>query len=216
MEGSDFNSLPENCISDILSFTTPGDACRSSAVSHEFKSVINSDILWERFLPLDYEKIISESVSPIDYEIIPTKKDLYFSLCNGILTGGGCQVSRGSSTPRCLLVGNLGVNQLPIVSEKTNVGHLIIQFGENAQKLDAQPAELMVAIKNEISIGKGYLRPRDNEEEVTNDYRVAHVRADGWFEIELGDFYVNAEDDGDVILKFLTWSDYDWKRGLIV
>ncbi|XP_047951284.1 F-box protein PP2-B11-like [Salvia hispanica] len=72
-----FARLPEDCISEILSYTSAVDASRSSAVSKELKSVAQSDVVWERFLPLDYQEIISKAVSPLKYA---TKKDLYFSL----------------------------------------------------------------------------------------------------------------------------------------
>ncbi|KAF8394160.1 hypothetical protein HHK36_020366 [Tetracentron sinense] len=47
----DFNVLPEGCISNILSLTSPGDACRSSLVSSIFRWASESDIVWEKFLP---------------------------------------------------------------------------------------------------------------------------------------------------------------------
>ncbi|KAG6423028.1 hypothetical protein SASPL_113411 [Salvia splendens] len=72
-----FARLPEDCISEILSYTSAVDASRSSAASKELKSVAQNDVVWERFLPLDYQEIISKAVSPLKYA---TKKDLYFSL----------------------------------------------------------------------------------------------------------------------------------------
>ncbi|KAG8372754.1 hypothetical protein BUALT_Bualt12G0099700 [Buddleja alternifolia] len=70
--------LPEGCVSNIISFTSPKDACRASAVSLGFKFAVDSDLVWERFLPSDYQDIIARSVSPIAYS---NKKDLYFILC---------------------------------------------------------------------------------------------------------------------------------------
>lgn len=72
-----FARLPEECISTILSLTSPMDATRFSIVSHRFKSASDSDNVWERFLPPDYQQIISTSASPVSYA---TKKDLYFTL----------------------------------------------------------------------------------------------------------------------------------------
>ncbi|BBG92326.1 phloem protein 2-B12 [Prunus dulcis] len=68
--------LPAECISHIVSCTTPQDACRSSLVSHLFRIAADSDIVWERFLPQDYKEIISSSLNSL------SKKDLYFHLCN--------------------------------------------------------------------------------------------------------------------------------------
>ncbi|KAF8388382.1 hypothetical protein HHK36_027048 [Tetracentron sinense] len=56
--------LPEGCISYILSFTSPADACRLSLISSTFLSAAASDAVWERYLPSDYQEIIPRSVSP--------------------------------------------------------------------------------------------------------------------------------------------------------
>lgn len=81
--------LPEDCISLVLSLTSPQDACRLSLVSPEFRSAAKSDVVWIRFLPSDYEDIISRSVSPV---IFSSKKDLYFRLCESpLLVDGGAR-----------------------------------------------------------------------------------------------------------------------------
>ncbi|CAA2975747.1 F-box At2g02240-like [Olea europaea subsp. europaea] len=87
-----FARLPEECISTILSLTSPMDATRFSIVSHRFKSASDSDNVWERFLPPDYQQIISTSASPVSYA---TKKDLYFTLCHSsiLLHEGNTSVS---------------------------------------------------------------------------------------------------------------------------
>ncbi|XP_021282218.1 putative F-box protein PP2-B12 [Herrania umbratica] len=78
----DLNALPQDCIAAVLSFTTPCDACRLSAVSTTFKSAAESDAVWESFLPSDYRAIIPSSLA--------SKKALYLSLCdNPILIEGG-------------------------------------------------------------------------------------------------------------------------------
>ncbi|KAK7356767.1 hypothetical protein VNO80_16043 [Phaseolus coccineus] len=72
----EFEGLPEGCIADILSRTTPMDACRLSLVSKLFHSAADSDAVWERFLSSDYHSIISQSLLP-NY---PSKKALYLAL----------------------------------------------------------------------------------------------------------------------------------------
>ncbi|XP_019229353.1 PREDICTED: F-box protein SKIP3-like isoform X3 [Nicotiana attenuata] len=82
-----FRLLPEGCISEIISFTSPKDAATSSAISRGFKSAAESDVVWGKFLPSDYQHIISRSNSLL---VSPSKKELYFSLCDSpILTDGG-------------------------------------------------------------------------------------------------------------------------------
>ncbi|XP_045809077.1 putative F-box protein PP2-B12 [Trifolium pratense] len=77
---AEIQDLPEGCIADILSRTTPLDACRFSLISKTFRSAADSDAVWNRFLPSDsnfIDSIISQSPSLAN---IPTKKALYLAL----------------------------------------------------------------------------------------------------------------------------------------
>ncbi|XP_077229232.1 putative F-box protein PP2-B12 [Tasmannia lanceolata] len=82
----DLCSLPEGCISQIISLTSPKDASRSSVISSIFRSASDSDVVWDKFLPSDYSEILSRSVSPVEFS---SKKDLYFRLCHPILIDEG-------------------------------------------------------------------------------------------------------------------------------
>ncbi|MCL7026681.1 hypothetical protein MKW94_017487 [Papaver nudicaule] len=82
--------LPEGCISEILSLTSPADVCRSSLVSNLFKSAADSDLLWEKFLPVDYQRIISRAFYPLLSVTTLSKKELYNRLCDDpLLIDGG-------------------------------------------------------------------------------------------------------------------------------
>lgn len=82
-----FQRLPEGCILEILSRTTPVDAVRSCILSRGFKTALESEIIWERFLPSDYQEIIERSEFP---PVCTTKKELYFNMCEcPILLDGG-------------------------------------------------------------------------------------------------------------------------------
>ncbi|XP_062084248.1 putative F-box protein PP2-B12 [Humulus lupulus] len=79
--------FPEGCIADIISFTTPRDACRLRLVSTTFRSAAESDTVWEKFLPPDFSSLVSRSTHP---PIFSRLKDLYFTLCNRpLLIDGG-------------------------------------------------------------------------------------------------------------------------------
>ncbi|KAF3650404.1 F-box protein like [Capsicum chacoense] len=82
--------LPDYCTGNILVFTSPVDVCRVSLVSKSLQSAAESDSVWEKFLPSDYESIISGSVTLIpDFA---SKKDLYVYLHhNPILIDAGCK-----------------------------------------------------------------------------------------------------------------------------
>ncbi|OMP03225.1 hypothetical protein COLO4_10562 [Corchorus olitorius] len=82
--------LPEDCVSTILSLTSPEDAFRSSLVSSTFRSAIDSDIVWGKFLPPDWPEIVSSSVTPLKFS---SKKQLFQCLCDPVLIEGGNKVS---------------------------------------------------------------------------------------------------------------------------
>ncbi|KAI9195013.1 hypothetical protein LWI28_010855 [Acer negundo] len=77
-------SLPEGCIANVISFTTPRDACRLAYVSTTFKSAADSDVVWDRFLPSDYLSAISDSASSPTSSLL-SKKDLYLHACHNPL-----------------------------------------------------------------------------------------------------------------------------------
>lgn len=73
---SPFDTLTEDCISNIVSFTSPRDACVFAAVSKTFESAVKSDIIWEKFLPSEYLSMIPPSLAS------SSKMKIYFYLCN--------------------------------------------------------------------------------------------------------------------------------------
>ncbi|XP_042517515.1 uncharacterized protein LOC122091572 [Macadamia integrifolia] len=90
----DLNVLPEECISNILSLTSPQDACRSSVVSSFLRSAADSDLVWERFLPSDIHRILSSSSSVSrSLPSFSSKKELFLHLCHNPLL-----IDRGTKT----------------------------------------------------------------------------------------------------------------------
>ncbi|KAK8960931.1 F-box protein [Platanthera guangdongensis] len=78
--------LPEECLCQAISMTTPRDACTSEAVSASFRAAATSDDVWRRFLPPDYAEILSRAVDPVESD---SMKQLYSNLCDPILIDGG-------------------------------------------------------------------------------------------------------------------------------
>ncbi|KAI3704257.1 hypothetical protein L1987_74473 [Smallanthus sonchifolius] len=79
--------LSEGCVSDILSNTSPRDACRAASISKEFNLAADSDAVWDRFLPPDHREVIARAVSPVVFD---SKKQLYHRLSESyILLGRG-------------------------------------------------------------------------------------------------------------------------------
>ncbi|RHN73663.1 putative F-box domain-containing protein [Medicago truncatula] len=74
-----FEELPEECFVAILSRMTPDDVGRLSVVSKAFRSVADSDTVWNHFLdPKFIDFIIPHSHPSIANA--PTKKALYLAL----------------------------------------------------------------------------------------------------------------------------------------
>ncbi|KAK1383941.1 Phloem protein [Heracleum sosnowskyi] len=106
-----FHILPEGCIADAISYTTPVDACRVTAVASSFRLIADSDSVWERFLPSDYRQLIARAVT--DHGLIhhhfpfSTKKDLYLFLCHHplIIDGGALSFSLDKRTgKKCFMI----------------------------------------------------------------------------------------------------------------
>ncbi|XP_057962748.1 F-box protein PP2-B15-like [Malania oleifera] len=78
---SDVSMLPKDCISAILSLTSPADASRSAMVSAAFRSAADSDLVWDKFLPSDYRQILSRyfTTTPLKFS---SKRELYSLLCH--------------------------------------------------------------------------------------------------------------------------------------
>ncbi|CAH2045758.1 unnamed protein product [Thlaspi arvense] len=70
-ESPRLDTLPEDCISMVISHTTPRDACAVASVSKTVKSAAQSDLVWETFLPSEYA---SKNCS--------SKKEVYLSLAD--------------------------------------------------------------------------------------------------------------------------------------
>ncbi|CAN8311676.1 unnamed protein product [Cochlearia groenlandica] len=80
--------LPEAIVANILSFTTPSDILSSATVSSVFRLAGDSDLVWDKFLPSDYNLIISTSTSH-NHRNFSSKKELYKCLCESILIDNG-------------------------------------------------------------------------------------------------------------------------------
>ncbi|KAJ4838786.1 hypothetical protein Tsubulata_041506 [Turnera subulata] len=109
--------LPEECLSLIVSLTSPRDACRSSLVSHSFRLAADSDAVWDRFLPSDWLQNISDSdsdLSSVQELSSLSSKQIFLRLCgNGVLLNNGTLLfSLGKESGKKLYV--IGARRLAI------------------------------------------------------------------------------------------------------
>ncbi|XP_038977405.1 F-box protein PP2-B11-like [Phoenix dactylifera] len=272
--GGPIGKLPEGCISHVLSLTTPPDSCRSALVSAAFRSAANSDALWERFLPSDYESILSRAVDPVKYS---SKKELYFRLCDSILVDGGT-MSFGlerSTGRKCYMISPRSMNitwsntpqywrwiSLPesrfaevaellavcwlfmsgkidcrLLSPKTTyAAYLVFKLASRSYGL-GPPRQLAsvklgdYALETDICLQDDEDSDDDDgdddDDDDGNDHhqeeaqqrqqqRQQPLRDDGWMEIELGEFYNDEGDDGDVEMSLAEVNALHWKSGLII
>ncbi|PHU10308.1 hypothetical protein BC332_22168 [Capsicum chinense] len=244
--------LPEDCTEKVLVFTSPVDVCRVSLVSKSLQSAADSDSVWEKFLPSDYQSIISASLTPIpDFG---SKKDLYVYLChNPILidegrksfslekrTGKKCYFLGArdlniawADTPRHWRWTSLPDSRFPevaklrrvwwleirgtirvgVLSPRTSYVAYIVYKLKNDHGFHFRPSEVSVGVcedeleqlddDNEEAVylyfpcpyGRGPLLPVRASNLVQSNIRRRQLRDDGWFEIELGEFYTENEDD---------------------
>ncbi|CAI0404913.1 unnamed protein product [Linum tenue] len=170
------NALPEDCLSSILCFTSPQDACRSSAVSPEFHSVAQSDTVWQNFLPSDYRRIIADSVPALQFS---TKKELYRKLCDSVLVDGGRKRLKLEklSGKKCfeLSARDLSITTMSwleiqgkintqMLTPNTKYGaYLVLKLSNRAFGLDLMPSDVSVQVGNkEECQNTAYLRRQKN------------------------------------------------------
>ncbi|KAI3961140.1 hypothetical protein MKX01_035726 [Papaver californicum] len=160
----DLNNLPERCISTILSLTSPVDACKSSIVSSTFHLALDSDVVWEKFLPLDYKKILLRSV----YSTVKPLSEHKLSqgwLEKFKLRHGTKSYRVSEKVAQIKAFGRLSITNLKICGkiktsmlslETTYAAYLIVKFEEWAYGLDSIPSELLLGENDGNSSCKGF------------------------------------------------------------
>ncbi|KAJ7973592.1 F-box protein family [Quillaja saponaria] len=280
----DFDDLPEVCIANVLSFTSPRDACRLSLVSTTFRSAADLDAVWDKFLPPDYQDIIFRS-SAASALYFSSKKQLYLTLAQKPLLIDDCELSFfldkwygkkcymlsartlsivWADTPRYWKYTSLPETRFAEVAELISVcwleirgristcmlspetlytAYLVFKPTIRSYGFDYQPVEAAVGLVGGESHNRTiYL---DAEKERRRHYqnfpmraalfshaRVVDVQApmpgesvdgqypkerdDGWLESELGDFFYEGREDGELEMGVSEVKGGGWKGGLIV
>ncbi|KAF9611186.1 hypothetical protein IFM89_027500 [Coptis chinensis] len=271
MQEADFYALPEGCVTNILSLTSPLDVSVLSLVSSMVKSAADSDVIWEKFLPSNYREIVSTSVSNLNLNDFRTKKELYFRLCDHpiILEGGtkSFQLEKRSGK-KCFMLGakELGIAwgdtpqywewksqpdsrfaevaglrsvcwlhiqgkiDTQMLSPNTNyAAYLVFKVTDESYGLDNPTTEGSVQFVLGGGNASGYRtvhldydsnrapHRRHRRSSVTQYVgQLPNARGDGWMEIELGEFYNDRGEDGEVKMTLEEVKNGDWKSGLIV
>ncbi|KAF3341148.1 putative F-box protein PP2-B12 [Carex littledalei] len=104
MDNSLIYSLPDECLCHVMSLTSPRDVYNFSLASTCFRSVVDSDAIWQAFLPSDYATILSRTVDPV---MFTSNKDLFFKLSESHVLIDGGKMSFGlerSSAAKCYMI----------------------------------------------------------------------------------------------------------------
>ncbi|KAL9811381.1 putative phloem protein [Arabidopsis thaliana] len=182
-----FLDLPEECIAAVISFTSPYDACRISAVSKLLRSAADSNNTWERFLPSDYRMCIDNSLSRF------SNKQLFLRFCESPLLIEDGRTSfwmEKRSGKKCWM---LSARKLDIVWVDSPEFWIWVSIPDS--RFEEVAGLLMVC----------WFEIRGTQES----------REDGWLEIELGEYYVGFDDE-EIEMSVLETREGGWKGGIIV
>ncbi|KAE8684089.1 F-box protein PP2-B15 [Hibiscus syriacus] len=235
--------LPEDCLSVVLSFTSPEDALRSSLVSSVFRSATDSDMVWERFLPPDYPEIVSNSVRPLEFR---SKKELFQCLCDSVPIDGGNKILKleKSTGKKCYI---LSAQQLSItwssnalywswipmaesrfsrVAVLRTTDWLEVRGSIRTQMLSPNTSYGVYLVMQVLERAYGLdLMPLEMRLEVGNKVCCTSVfleekkqmseREDGWMAMELGDFF-SGDKDEVVKMSLMEIKGCHLKAGLVI
>ncbi|PRQ41762.1 putative phloem protein [Rosa chinensis] len=240
----DLLQLPEGCIANIVSLTTPEDACRLSLVCKIFKSAAESDSVWDRFLPPETPKILSES-GESGLLAAKSKKELYLALCDKpvLINDGKLSFSLEKwSGKKCYMISarELGIIWSHIPRFWTWTSHPESRFPEVAELLEVCWLEIIGKLETRLlspsTLYKAYLLfkftrrangfdhlPADvtvglegGEQSKQTQFLHNEGERSGWLEIELGEFFCEGEEDGLLKMRCVAKEGLNWKSGLIV
>ncbi|GAU50095.1 hypothetical protein TSUD_28830 [Trifolium subterraneum] len=217
---AEIQDLPEDCIADILSRTTPVDTCRFSVISKTFRSAADSDVVWNRFLPSNsnlIDSIISRSPSLTN---IPTKKALYLALSDRPVIMGHDSLKLLSFVNRdvCWLEIR-GMIKTIVLSPNTQYAAYVVFKLIESRGFQDGPVELSVVAEGGHSRTRdvcldpnveGMLHPR------VEGLQRPSVRTDGWLEIEMGELFNPSIENEEVQMNLMEIQSNWWKSGLLL
>ncbi|PWA65430.1 F-box domain, Phloem protein 2-like protein [Artemisia annua] len=214
--------LPEDCITHIISFGSPRDACRCMVLASIFKNAAESDVLWDKFLPPDYQQVISKSLCrPMTYK---SKRELFFKLSRPLLIDGGLKAFsiHKATGKKCYMLSARELYIAWLANPMFWHWKPVIQsrFGESVELIMTSWLEVEGKISTRI------LSP-NTMYEACLIVQVAHHRAygldvlpfeqnDGWLEIEPGEFYNEGFGEKEVKMSLREVDGVHLKGGLLI
>ncbi|GLT87662.1 hypothetical protein SLE2022_057320 [Rubroshorea leprosula] len=198
----DFRALPADCFAAIISLTSPLDACRLSLVSPFFNSVASSDAVWDLYLNLcDHPVLIEDGKKSFSLDKRSGKKCFMLASRNLAITWGDTPcywtwISRpDSSFPEVAkllifcwfeITGRIDCCNLSPMTR--NNAFLVFKLVAHVIGFQNKPIEATVRIGG-TQVSKRIVYVIDSGDVVQNGEQNPKVRGDGWFEVELGEFF---------------------------
>ncbi|KAK1380768.1 hypothetical protein POM88_027512 [Heracleum sosnowskyi] len=232
-----FSKLPEEFgqafMEEVVSRMNPVNACRLSVVAKSFQSAAESDAVWERLLPNDYEEILCRVDSLPDI-YFASKKDLYLFLIDK-WSGKKCfmipisiklypEVDWNPSYESSFreiygfhleewfgIRGKISTSMLS--PDTTYTAYLVHKwdygFGYNFFAED-RPFEVSVGCSEDESVNRVVYLDRKIGE-TCSEYVVE--RKDGWLEVELGEYFNKGGENKDLEMSVVDVTDRLGKTG---
>ncbi|XP_024003691.1 F-box protein VBF isoform X2 [Eutrema salsugineum] len=215
--------LPESCVANIISFTSPADVFSSTAVSSVFRLAGDSDFVWEKFLPSDYKSLISQSTD--HYQNFSSKKEIYRCFCDSVLidnTRKLFKINKFSGKISYIL----SARDISITSSDqasywswSNVSDS--RFLESAELITTDRLEINDEKKQQMKrllYGNREERMAMTVDAICGDgkRREPKGRDDGWMEIELGEFETRQGEDDEVSMSLTEVKGYQLKGGIVI
>uniref|UniRef100_A0A0E0RDB7 F-box domain-containing protein n=1 Tax=Oryza rufipogon TaxID=4529 RepID=A0A0E0RDB7_ORYRU len=238
---SSISRLPEACLAHAISFTTPTDACRCSAVSADFQAAASSNAVWERFLPPDYHSILARADDPSFWleRTSGAKCYLLSSRSLEIAWGDDARYWRWIYLPDsrfervaalvfvCWFHLRGRINCRELSPNTRYIVYLIFKLADKSYGLDCRTQEAYITMDDQVVSAKRTVSLHPRTQETPLDMGRSEVgraeetvsypreRGDGWMEVQLGHFY-NHQGDGMVVINLQEIVQLNSKKGLIL
>lgn len=100
----------------------------------------------------------------------------------------------------------------PMTNYKT---FLVFKMAQRAYGFDDEPIEATVGLVGSQGSTRTVYVDVEREDDTENGHQNPVSREDGWFEVELGEFFNEGDEDGELEVHVLRFNG-SWKRGIII
>ncbi|KAE8790689.1 putative LRR receptor-like serine/threonine-protein kinase MRH1 [Hordeum vulgare] len=223
--------LPEELLVHVVSLTSPPDACRAAAVSRAFRATADSDAVWSFFLPRNLPRFakgelpckptskkglfrrLSDHPALLPHKLVSMQLDRATGAERFTISARALQIPRCNGSHQALLTYELWIaTRSRFFSEAAQfcrVNELDIRAKIQRKMLSQNTTYVVCLVFKLAYVYSG----SDFTHEVASEVHFPREKADGWMEVELGEFHNEEDDDGgEVSISFTGES----KSGLIV